>query len=146
MVNYNIVLNSNNSVGGTNSSNLVYNFDWSNLEEASYELTFNFSSSLTNVSEAIVVSCPDLGVCSHSFTTTSLTAQRFNGVIGVIYPTIGTVSTSNDDYFVPATYNPPVYLKTRPFSSQFTVYLHTNSGVLINLENEYVIILSLKKL
>lgn len=143
---YNIVLNSNNNVGGTNYSNYTYNFDWSNLEEGSYELTFNFSASLTNVSETLIVSCPDLGVCSHSFTTTSLTAQRFNGVIGVITPTIGTINPGNDDFFVPYTYNPPVFLKTRPFSNQFTIYLHNNSGSLIDLENEYILILSLKKL
>lgn len=146
MVNYNIVINSNNSVAGSNSSNFVYNFDWSNIQEGEYELTFNFSSNLTNVSEAIVVACPDLGVSRNTFTTISSTSQQFNGVLGVIYPTVGTVSTSNDDYFVPATYNPPVYLQTRPYSSQFTINLYTNSGALVDLENEYIIILSLKKL
>jgi hypothetical protein len=53
MVNYNIVLNSNNNSGGTNTSNYTYNFDWGLLEEGEYELTFNFTS-LTNVSETLL--------------------------------------------------------------------------------------------
>jgi hypothetical protein len=61
----------------------------------------------------------------------------------VIKTTIGTANPANDDFFMPSTYN-PIYLKPRP-SSQFTIYIHTLSGVLTDLENEYMI-LSKKKI
>ena len=41
---YNVVINSNNFVGGTNGSNYEYNFDWSNFEEGAYELTFSYNA------------------------------------------------------------------------------------------------------
>lgn len=144
MVNYNITINSNNAVGGTNSSDYVYNFNWENLEEGDYELTFNFSSELDPlINDKVVVSCPDLGVCSNSFTTSSLTAQKFSGVIGSLYSK--DIATSIQ-YVVPSTFNPPVYLKTRPYSNQFTVYLKDLDGNLVDIGVSYVIILSLKKL
>jgi hypothetical protein len=54
----------------------------------------------------------------------------------VIKPTIGTANPANDDFFMPSTYNP--YLSKTCPSSQFTIYIHTLSGVLTDLENEYV--------
>jgi hypothetical protein len=57
--------------------------------------------------------------------TTSLSAQRFNNVIGVIYQSVNSV---DNDYNISATYNPPVYLQTRPSSSQFVINLYNTAG------------------
>lgn len=140
---YNIVLNSNNYVSGTNSSNFSYSFDWSNIPEGEYEMTFNFNASATATDKVLVVVCPDLGVASNVFTTTSTTASKFNNVIGVIYSTTG---TGDYDYITSSTHNPPVYLRTRPYSNNFTIYLYDTDGALTNIAVDYILILSLKKL
>lgn len=140
---YNVVLNSNNKVGGTNTSNYEYNFDWSNLEEGAYELTFTFNSANSSVDKIIAISCPDLGVASNVFTTKTLTAQSFNNVLGVVYPTINTVDTT---FNVSANHNPPVHLQTRPHSNHITIYLYDITGALTNIGTDYVLILSLKKI
>lgn len=138
---YNVVLNSTNNAGGDDSSNYSYNFDWSNVEDGAYELTFTFNAVGSTVDSIIVVSCPDLGVSSNVFTTKStLTAQSFNNVLGVIYP------TSTLDYIVSTQHNPPIYLQTRPHSSLMTIYLYDIAGALIDINANYVLILSLKKI
>jgi hypothetical protein len=138
---YNVVLNSANRLAGTNVANAAFNFDWSNLEEGAYELTFSFNAFTVDTNEVIVVSCPDLGVASNVFTTKSAaTAQSFNNVLGVI------CADSSYDYITPVTQNPPIHLQTRPHSSLLTIYLYTTAGVLVELPNDYVLILSLKKI
>jgi hypothetical protein len=138
---YNVVLNSNNNAGGTNTSNFQYNFDWSNFEEGAYELTFLFNAVGSTVDKLIVVSCPDLGVASNVFTTKgTATAQSFNNVLGVVYP------TTSLDYIVSAQHNPPIYLQTRPYSNHITIYLYDTAGALVNIGIDYVLILSLKKI
>lgn len=137
---YNVVLNSNNKVGGTNTSNYEYNFDWSNLEQGAYELTFTFNAVSSAIDSVIAICCPDLGVASNVFTTKNLTAQSFNNVLGVIYP------SSTLDYTISTQHNPPVYLQTRPHSSHITIYLYDTDGALIDLAVDYVLILSLKKI
>lgn len=140
---YNVILNPNNSVGGTNSSNYVYNFNWTDFEEGSYELTVNFNAQGSSVNKVIAIVSPDLGVASNVFTTTSLTAQQFNNVIGIVYPT---ANSTNTDYNVSSTHNPPIYLGSRPFSNQFTIYLYDTTGTLTDIGVDYFIILSFKKI
>lgn len=140
---YNIVINSVNYVGGTNSSNLSYYFDWSNIEDGEYEMTFNFNAIDTAVHKVLYVVIPDLGVASNVFTTTSQTTARFNNVIGVISPNEKTTDTH---YIASTVDNPPIYLRTRPQSNNFTVYFYDTDGALSNLNVDYILILSLKKL
>jgi hypothetical protein len=77
---YNVVLNSANKVAGDNVSN--YHFNWSNVEEGEYEMSFRLTSA---VSKSIAVVITNL-VSTNAFTTKGLTAQSFNNVVGTIYP------------------------------------------------------------
>lgn len=138
-----MVINSTNYVGGTNGSNLEYNFDWSNFEEGEYEMSFAYNAVLSTLTSTLIVSI-DLGVCMNSFTTTSSTSQRFNNVIGAIVPTITAVG--NYTYNASSVLNPPVYLKSRPMSNRITVYTRNLSGALTDVGVDYVLILSFKKL
>jgi hypothetical protein len=40
---YNVVLNSANKVAGDNVSNYAYYFNWSNVEEGEYEMSFRLT-------------------------------------------------------------------------------------------------------
>ena len=48
MKSYNIILNSNNGVGSNNSQKTYY-FDWSQLVQGKYELTFSYVGQLNNL-------------------------------------------------------------------------------------------------
>ena len=140
---YNVVINSTNYVGGTNGSNLEYNFDWSNFEEGEYEMSFAYNAVLSTLTSTLIVSV-DLGVCMNSFTTTSSTSQRFSNVIGAIAPTI--TADGNYTYNASSVFNPPVYLKSRPMSNRITIFTRDLNGALTDVGVDYVLILSFKKL
>jgi hypothetical protein len=63
-------------------------------------------------------------------------------VVGTIYPTI---NASTSDYVV-GSYNPPVYLQSRPHSNEFSVYLYDTASALTDIGVDYLLTLSLKKI
>ena len=140
---YNVVINSNNFVGGTNGSNYEYNFDWSNFEEGAYELTFSYNAVASAVSSTLILSI-ELGTCMNTFTTTSLTSQRFNNTVGLIVPTYR--SAGDYSFIASINTNPPVYLNSRPMKSNFMVSTRNIDGALTDVAVDYVLILSFKKI
>lgn len=140
---YNIVINSNNAVGGTNYSNYEYVFDWSSIPESEYEMSFNFTAEGSAVHKVLNVELVGLGCSTNTFVTSNLTNQKTSNVIGVVAPDDKTTDTH---YSVSNVYNPPLYLSSKPYSNQFSVIIKDTTGALSNIGVEYVLILSLKKI
>ena len=141
---YNIVINSNSKVGGTNRSNYEYVFDWSSIPESEYELSFNFTAEGTAIHKVLSVELQGLGCSTNIFKTSNLTNQKTSNVIGLITPLEKSVGSTH--YLVGSDYNPPVYIASKPYSNRFQVVIRDTLGALSDMAVDYVLILSLKKI
>jgi hypothetical protein len=142
---YNVVVNSNNTSGGTDYSNCEYLFDWSSFEDGPYELTFNFAATTSTVNKVLTLYLDGLGASMNIFTTKNTQAsQQFGSVIGTVNPLRN--AAGDFTYQCAKTLNPPVYLSSKPMSSSFTVNIKDVDFGLTNIGVDYVLILSFKKL
>jgi hypothetical protein len=142
---YNVVLNSNNTSGGTSQANCEYLFDFSCFEDGEYELTFNFSATTSAVNKVLLIHLDGIGSSMNTFTTiNTATSQRFGTLIGTVNPLKN--GTGDYTYQCAGTLNPPVYLSSKPKATSFTVNIKDVDFGLTNIGVDYVLILSFKKI
>ena len=142
---YNIVLNSNNTSGGTSFADCEYLFNFSCFEDGEYELTFNFSSTTSAVNKVLSIYLDGIGSSMNTFTTNnSATIQRFGTLIGTANPLKNDVGDYT--YQCANNFNSPVYLSSKPTATRFTVNIKDVDFGSVNLGVDYVLILSFKKL
>jgi hypothetical protein len=144
---YNIVLNSVNGIGATNS-NKTYYLDFNNIKpDISYEMTFSFvakANTLTSFSIPMVYL--DLGQ-SNTFEAKGNTGNNISKFIGVLTPNqLATSSFLN----APNT-NPPVHLdKLHSYNTLNVLILNENGGAWLDANatpadiGAYVMVLHLK--
>ena len=123
MKSYNIILNSNNGVGSNNSQKTYY-FDWSQLVQGKYELTFSYVGQLNNLTGgSIPLIYIDIGQQGN---IEVLSNGYKNGIyLGFLKPyVLGTTSYlySNDGE------NGSIILGSRPVQNNLTVSILNNSS------------------
>ena len=120
---YNIILNSAYGVG-TNNSQKTYYFDWSQLMQGRYELTFSYVGQVNNLTGGTI---PLLYIDVGQYGNIEILSGSFkNGTyLGFLKPyVLGTVSYlySNDGE------NGSIILGTRPVQNNITVSILNNSS------------------
>ena len=123
---YNIALFSDVPSSTTVSENFF--FDWSQIEDVPYKITFTFQSAGSAITDGDVttVFC-DLGQGGSSFIAQSQIGTSPNyrtGLLGSLM--INGVGADNFWYAFLNT-NPPILINHRPPSNNFTVHLHNNT-------------------
>lgn len=124
---YNVLLNSNNRVGGTGTSICTYYFDWGILPDCPYRLSWGFVSSgnVDMTVNKIVIIEANLSQSS-VFVANSTRVRATNSYV------LGTaISNESGTSFVygDRNTNGDIYLTHRPNSNEFEVNLKTLSGL-----------------
>ena len=142
---FNVVISSNKKVSGTNAD-ATYNFQFQQFQHGEYEVSFSYQSSLdtkqlTNNIQQIEL--PDLPQLNYRADTKIGTAS--SGVIGLCYAEI---VDGKERYVSRWGDNPPIFCKGLPSSGTFRVKLgeETDGSSTIDIPDDYVLILSFKKL
>jgi hypothetical protein len=130
---YNIVLPSHNGTSvGLGASNLIYNFDWSVLDNQPYKVYFSFASTpFTNTSDTLVNGMiqTDLFYNSTQYIINATSQRAGNSdIIGVLQSRISnnaSGSTTKIYFFADKNTNPPIYISERPKQNQFFIIVGT---------------------
>lgn len=130
---YNIVLPSHNGTSiGLGASNVIYNFDWSVLDNQPYKVYFTFAStSFTNTSDTLVNGMiqTDLFYNSTQYIINATSQHASNtDIIGVFESRIinnSSGSTTKIYFFADKNKNPPIYITERPKQNQFFILVGT---------------------
>ena len=141
---FNVVISSSDKIASSSITNAEYYFDWNNFrgDNSSYELTFTYcsepeSQALNN--KVLQISLPNLPQLN--FRTSSEIGANTCDIIGIVFPE---VHHSKEYYSAKPSDNPPVYVDSLPFQSNFKVDLVSDSA--INAPPSYKLILSFKKI
>jgi hypothetical protein len=149
---FNIVLNSQQSALGTNTNNLYYEFNWTNIPQGKYEMSFSFLAQ--NNGDYVANDCPQvflsLGCVPSVYQASNLNGSVVSTFIGSLRAQthaagqVGFYANTND--------NPNVFFNNLPtsgpirvqvFQDDFTTPFVTATGA-INLA-QYVLVLSFQK-
>tara|TARA_B100000768_G_scaffold143699_1_gene135955 strand:+ start:2656 stop:3090 length:435 start_codon:yes stop_codon:yes gene_type:complete len=142
---FNVVISSNKKVSGTNAD-ATYNFQFQQFQQGDYEVSFAYQSSLdtkTLTNNIQQIQLPDLPQLNYRADTKIGTAS--SGVIGLCYAEI---VDGKERYVSRWGDNPPIFCKGLPSSGTFRVKLgeETDGSSTIDIPDDYVLILSFKKL
>ena len=125
---YNVVLQS--AIGdGTTTSNETFFYDWTQIPDVPYYLTFSFMCAVGGLSSNQVPSIYiDLSQSNNQLATSQFSGQiaykgQFLG--NLMYAVIST----NNYVYAENTSNPPTYLNGRPRSNNFTVGIYSTLAV-----------------
>jgi len=144
--NYNVVLQSEIGDGSTQINEMFF-YDWSQLPDVPYIVTFSFSSSVITFAtmNGLRFAClyMDLGQSYNQIATsktapTSLTSI-FLGNILYNTSTVANLLTAESDS------NPPTFLNGRPKNNNFTVDIRNSPGASFALVGAYSLILSFQE-
>lgn len=124
---FKLIVNSDKYYGTkTNNDSINYLFDFTNVDDGLYELTFTFAGESNNeeFSGPAELSINFYGSKNYvvSPTFTSLTSTTH---VGLLYPDI--ISTTGGYLYAKASDNPPTLLR-KPQSSMFTVAINNIAG------------------
>lgn len=147
---FSIVLNSTNNYSNTNNHEVIYSYDFTNMEEGKYEVAFSYRGKQNHLdSTDLCLVNADFGVkptCYIAGANTTNTSSRILGTLANQY------NTSTDGYmYANLNDNQPVYINSKPSNSFITITLTTTTGALFTTHGgqnpaDYVIILSFKKI
>ena len=142
---FNVVISSNKKVSG-NNADATYNFQFQQYQQGDYEVSFAYQSSLdtkTLTNNIQQIQLPDLPQLNYRADTKIGTAS--SGVIGLCYAEI---VDGKERYVSRWGDNPPIFCKGLPSSGTFRVKLgeETDGSSTIDIPDDYVLILSFKKL
>lgn len=148
---YSIFLNSVNAMTGANITDKTYGFDWSTLENGTYDLTFTFRSAVsTGPHEIAFISLPDIGTIQGG-QASALTNATSSNVIGILKNeykglTAGATGNRKETIYVSNTDNPSIRIQ-KPTNNTFRVVLNRIDGGAVQgtIPASYVMIIHLKK-
>ena len=145
---YNVVLQSSIGLGGAASEQFYY--DWSQLENAEYKVSFSFSCptiALTNT--AIATIYKDLGQSQNKIAqaqNTSSTIYKGSYLGSLLYTPYGAAAGY---LYADVSTNPLTYLAGRPRNNNFLVEIHNNTAGNVDYApapTQYTLILSFEKI
>jgi hypothetical protein len=122
---YNVVLQS--AIGnGTTTSNETFSYDWSQIPDVPYYVSFSFSSVVTPLTSNNQVAClyVDLSQSYNQIAKPQSTNQpEFQGQFlgNLVYA----LASANNFLYAENNTNPPTYLGGRPRSNNFTVEIRS---------------------
>lgn len=131
---YNIALFSN--VPPTPEIREEFFFDWSQIEDVPYKVTFTFQSGVFNVLSAYVLTvfC-DLGQGNTTFIAKSQTGTTPNYRAGLLGSLMISAQGVDNIVYAFTNTNPPVLIGGRPPSNNFTLNIQQNTP---NFTTDYV--------
>ena len=145
---YTIVFNSIQSSDAIN--NETYNYDWGQLPNKPYKITFSFVATIANLTNSLLaVLYMDLNqqcsMVAPSLTSSSTTGLKNNYLGTLLYSGTG----ANTYLFADTHTNPPLYINGRPTNNNVIIELHTNQlGGMTNYAPatfEYILTLNLEE-
>jgi len=124
---YNIALVSQIGNGPSSGSENFY-FDWTQIEDVPYKVTFSFMSGGNDIVTAAYVTQVfiDLGQ-TNNFIAKSQSGTQANYLGGLLGSLQVSGVGANSYYYANTTSNPPTLISRRPSSNNFTVNLFYNS-------------------
>jgi hypothetical protein len=142
---YNVILQS--AIGDGTLSNETFFYDWTQIPDVPYKLTFSFTSATTALSSNSQVASLyiDLSQSNNQLAKpqTTIPPNYPGQFLGNLY--FGFVSANNFLYAENNT-NPPTYLNGRPKSNNFAVQIHSTPTVDFSPPvNHYSLILSFEE-
>ena len=158
---YTVVFQSTIGSGTVNTSETFF-YDWSNIDEGQYAVTFAFMSA--NGAQGLSAQNPvnlyvDLGQGAYTQVASSLTTQAGSGVPGTVYSPsyLGTLewgymglAASYTFYFARPNTNTPIYLEQRPRNNAVNIQFFTNAANQVTvptvIPGAYTLTLSLQQL
>ena len=146
---YNVLINSNNRVGGGATTSLAtYYFDWGIMEQGEYLLTWGFTSSNVNTTtNRLGVISINLGQCNVFSASNVNIRATTSTIIGSIIP-----NENDPSSFLYGDRNTNGVIRlNRPCSNEFTVDIRTLNGALWvdsagNPFTEYLLALTFEKI
>ena len=159
---YNVVLNSQlSNAAGLATPNEYFFYDWSQLPDTPYKITWTFNSAnLVATNTTVANLYLDLGQGAYTSIASSNLATA-GPLVGASYRAnfIGTLEVrsytnstpaSGSYLFASTNTNPPLYVDTRPRNNQLFVEIHTNGNTTETnytpASGQYTLILSLESL
>jgi hypothetical protein len=145
---YNVVLMSTIGNGITTSGETFF-YDWSQIPDKPYKVSFTFNTSISNVNASIIpLIYVDLGQ-SYNTTATSQNSDSIgykSSFLGCLRFTLAGFSGTNILYADSMT-NPPSYLNGRPQINNFTAQILQNDGTFTNYNSpsNYVLTIYLEE-
>lgn len=152
---FSIVLNSNNFFENLNNQQITYSYDFTNMEEGKYEVTFSYRGQQNHLNgNDLALVYVDFGAYRRVFEAGSNTTNSTSLFLGTLHNQI--MSSGNDCYlYANLNDNQPVYIDAKPQTSYITVSLYNNNNPksLIVLHDaadpypaDYVLTLQFKKI
>ena len=123
---YNIVLQSN-IAANTSTSNEYYFYDWSQIPDVPYIVTFSFVSGVMTTTGAIYVASlyVDLSQPYNQLAMAQKTTPYYNRASFLGNLTCNSPSITSNFLYATTTSNPPTYLNGRPYNNNFLVEIHS---------------------
>jgi hypothetical protein len=145
---YNVVLMSTIGNGITTSGETFF-YDWSQIPDKPYKLSFTFYSSITSMNQAVIpLILVDLGQTFNKIAT----SQNINNIC-YLSNFLGSLrflgNSQNNIVSVDSISNPPSYLNGRPRSNNFIAQIIPNTGVFGEIgypPNNYILTLYLEEI
>ena len=128
---YTIVLNSLQAyaTAGTSANTKTYNFDWSILQQGSYELHWTFLSETTNVAYGTLpLVFIDFNGAANVYSGSNLLANTSAPTSQYIGFVKSYITGANGFFHAEDMTNLPIYLNSRPNNNIFTVRIINNEG------------------
>jgi len=142
MSKYNVVLHSTKKIVGTTNIKAGYNFNFDNMPEGEYKMSFSFNSTVSNIAiadSALLVCIKDLGVVLPSFSGGVDTNSPSNGFLGVVASWYA--GTAGNYLYANYLSNSPIQIMTKPTCNTFSVQLLKLDGTVATITNDYVMTL-----
>jgi hypothetical protein len=151
-----VILSNNKLPVSVNNGNAIYNIDWSYLEnDCNYKLNFSFVSKQIGqttdliMNNVYLLTFPDLG-SRRCFIAGNTTTTQSSGEIGMLRPYAIGGATANTNFWgltANTNDNPPIIIRGRPSSNQFTVQIYTiDKTAIYNPVADYVLLLHFEKI
>lgn len=126
---YNVVCNSVNGIGATNSLK-KYNFDWSQLPQGKYEVHYSYVGE-KNAYDGLKTALLNVELgCSKVYVCDANTQAQTSNFIGCLIPLASQLGAGFDIFRVEDMTNPPIHLDSRPSNQHFEVKVTDENGAL----------------
>lgn len=150
---FSIVLNSlypYEEINAGNNAELIYQYDFTNMEEGKYEVSFSYRGEQNHLdSTDLALVYVNFGAYRNVFQAGDATQNKYTQFIGFLH---NEYNTSTDAYlYANLNDNPPFELKFRPSGNLITVTLKKPNGTLFTTHGaqnpaEYIMTLHFRKI
>ena len=147
---FSIFMNSAISLENTNNQNVTYTYDFSNMEEGKYEVSFTYRGQQNHLdSTDLALVYINFGTAPNVFRASNNTTNRYSPYVGFLH---NQYNTSTDGYlYANLNDNAPFYINQKPASNFINVQIVYGNGAPFETHSaqfpaDYILTLSFKKI